>query len=380
MAVASHIPLPAPLRITATLAVEWKRFKGQWSNYIKAAKVDKEEKDCQAAIFLACIGTDAYDVYSNMEFAEETDRSDPAKLMEAFERHCVGEINEVYERYVFNRRQQEPGESFDTFVGDLRRLARTREYGVVEESAIRDRIVLGIRDDATRKKLLQSRKLDLKAIDICRSSEATTRQLRAITTPDEVHSMTRSSASRSMSTSRRGSRSSRASTPGPEYRSSGSRPSNDDRKLPSSPDRRCRYCDRTHEKSRTACPAYQSMCTRCGKKNHWAAVCRQTGSRTTVCELATESLLSLKGTNDKRCFSINVLVDGRKIKFLLDCGSTVNLLPSRMLSMIGKSKTDLLPSRSVLRMFDRTELPTLGMLTAKLMHPRTKTVSMSSST
>lgn len=257
MAVASHIPLPAPLRITATLAIEWKRFKGQWINYVKAAKVDKEDADCQAAIFLACIGTDAYDVYSNMEFADETDRSDPAKLIEAFERHCVGEINEVYERYVFNRRQQEPGESFDTFVGDLRRLVRTCEYGTVEESAIRDRIVLGIRDDATRKKLLQSRKLDLtKAIDICRSSEATTRQLKAISTPDEVQSMTRSSASRSTSSNRRGGRSSRASTPGPQQRSGGSRPPNDYRKQPPSSDHvRCRYCDRTHEKSKTFCPA-----------------------------------------------------------------------------------------------------------------------------
>ena len=328
MAVASHIPLPAPLRITSTLAIEWKRFKGQWINYVKAAKVDKEDADCQAAIFLACIGTDAYDVYSNMEFADETDRSDPAKLIEAFERHCVGEINEVYERYVFHRRQQEPGESFDTFVGDLRRLVRTCEYGTVEESAIRDRIVLGIRDDATRKKLLQSRKLDLtKAIDICRSSEATTRQLKAISTPDEVQSMTRSSASRSTSSNRRGGRSSRASTPGPQQRSGESRPPNDYRKQPPSSDHvRCRYCDRTHEKSKTSCPAYNSSCNRCGVRNHWAVVCRQTGSRSNVnvCELRSEeSLLSLKSANDKRCFS-TVLVDGRKIKFLLDCGSTVN--------------------------------------------------------
>jgi len=148
--------------------VDW--LKGQWINYVNAAKVDTavdnavdKEEDCQAAIFLACIGTDAYDVYANMEFAEERDRSDPAKLIEAFERHCVGEINEVYERYVFNGRQQVPGESFDTFVGDLRRLVLTCEYGMVEESAtVRDRIVLGIRDDATRKKLLQSGKFDLR--------------------------------------------------------------------------------------------------------------------------------------------------------------------------------------------------------------------------
>jgi len=380
MAVASYIPLPAPLRITAALAIEWKRFKGQWMNYVKAAKIDKEEKDCRAAIFLACIGTDAYEVYANMEFAEESYKTDPDKLIEAFERHCIGEINEVYERYIFNRRQQEPGETFDTFVGDLRRLVRTCEYGPVEESTIRDRIVLGIRDDATRKKLLQMRKLNLKkAIDICRSSEATTRQLKDMTTPDEVHSMARSSASRSSSPNHGGSHGNRVSTPGPKRRLGGSRTSYDNRRpssppSSSSPDHRCRFCDRTHEKSKTACPAYNSTCSRCGKRNHWAAVCRQTGSRTNVCEVQDEeSLMSLKGANDKRCFS-NVFVNGRKIKFLLDCGSTVNLLPLKMLSTIGKCKTDLRPSRSVLRMFDRTELPTLGLLTAKLMHPRTRTV------
>ena len=59
---AAQIPLPAPLRTASNLAVEWKRFKGQWLNYVKAAKVDREEKDCQAAIFLACIGADAYEI------------------------------------------------------------------------------------------------------------------------------------------------------------------------------------------------------------------------------------------------------------------------------------------------------------------------------
>jgi len=94
----------------------------------------------------------------------------------------------VYEQYMFNKRQQEPGESFDTFLGDLRRLVRTCQYGAVEDSAIRDRIVLGIRDDATRKKLLRTRQLDLvKAVDICRADEATSRQLKAMTSSEEVH-------------------------------------------------------------------------------------------------------------------------------------------------------------------------------------------------
>ena len=71
-----------------------------------------------------------------MEFAEEEENADPEKLIEAFEKHCIGEVNEVYERYVFNRRQQEPSESFDTFVGDLRRLVKSCGYGNVEDSTV----------------------------------------------------------------------------------------------------------------------------------------------------------------------------------------------------------------------------------------------------
>lgn len=333
---------------------------------MKAAKVNKEEKDCQAAIFLACIGTDAYDIYTTMEFADEGDRADPDKLIEAFERHCIGEINEVYERYIFHRRQQEPGESFDAFVGDLRRLARTCEYGAVEESAIRDRIVLGIRDDATRKKLLQTRKLDLtRAIDICRSSEATTRQMKAITTPEEVQAVHQPSRRRSQSRHRRGGGGGRGQSRAPD----GKQSSGADRRAPSS-ERRCRNCDRSHEKR--SCPAFGSTCNRCGKRNHWAVACRSTGSASTgnasVCELGAEETLFALDNDENRRIYANVLVDGRKVRFLLDCGSTVNLLPASFMT----SSTVLRPSRAPLRMFDRTELRTLGMLTATVRHPRTR--------
>jgi hypothetical protein len=57
-----YIPLPAPLRTSGNLAVEWKRFHGQWQIYSKAAKINREDPDRQAAIFLACIGSEAYEI------------------------------------------------------------------------------------------------------------------------------------------------------------------------------------------------------------------------------------------------------------------------------------------------------------------------------
>jgi transposase InsO family protein len=365
-AVLSHIPLPAPLKTTANLAVEWKRFKGQWINYVKATKISREEKDCQAAIFLACIGTDAYNIYTTMQFDDEADKSDPEKLIDAFEKHCIGEINEVYERYVFHRRQQEPGELFDTFLGDLRRLAKTCGYGTVEESTIRDRIVLGIRDDMTRKKLLQTRTLDLaKAIDICRSSEVTTRQLKDITSPDELKALKQRSARPSSQRS--------SST---RYRRHKSRDQQGRNRSPSAEPRdsvqpRCKYCNGTHKPSKDLCKAYGVTCAACGKKNHFASICRSKQSNEKCDSLIEESLLSLRSPADKRWY-MNAQVDGLKMNFLLDTGSTANVIPMSALKLLHRRLSDLKPSRSTLSMFDNTKLHTFGILSAQLTHNKTK--------
>ena len=365
-AVAPHIPLPAPLKTTANLAVEWKRFKGQWINYVKATKISREEKDCQAAIFLACIGTDAYNIYTTLQFDNEADKSDPEKLIDAFEKHCIGEINEVYERYIFHRRQQEPGEPFDTFLGDLRRLAKTCGYGTVEESTIRDRIVLGIRDDATRKKLLQTRTLDLaKAIDICRSSEVTTRQLKDIMSPDELKALkqhsSRSSSQRSSST---------------RYRHHKSRDQQERNRSPSAErrdivQRRCKFCNGTHKPSKDLCKAYGATCACCGKKNHFASTCRSKQSNDKCDSLMEESLLSLRNVADKRWY-MKAQVDGLELNFLLDTGSTANLIPMSALKLLHRRLSDLKPSRSTLSMFDNTKLHTFGILSAQLTHPNAK--------
>ena len=156
----SNIPFPSQLKITGgNVAAEWKRFKSQWTNFEVASDLEEKPSSKRAAIFLACIGTKAYETFQTMDFESEGDRSDIEKVIDAFERHCVGEVNVTFERYVFNRRMQDVGETFDSYMSDLRRLIKSCDYGALEESILRDRIVIGIRDDATRRKLLQIRKL-----------------------------------------------------------------------------------------------------------------------------------------------------------------------------------------------------------------------------
>ena len=364
MSIASNIPLPAPLKTTASnLAAEWKRFKGQWTNYTKAAKVDRESADCEAAILLACLGADAYTIYESIEFADDADRANPTRLLQVLEAHFIGETNEVYERYVFSSRNQQAGETFDTFLADLRRLVKSCDYGGTEDSMVRDRIVLGVRDDATRRKLLGTRKLDLpKAIDICRALEATARQFKAMTAPDEVQALKGERSNQHRPSSRRSKSRRRDKS---QQRKSDRRAQSKDKG-----DRRCRYCRRTHDAGKHNCPAYGSTCSACGRRNHWAAACEsETQPPKDVKQLSDdESLLALDTADSRRIYS-NVYVNGKKIRFLLDCGSTVNIIPKSIATSLGQ--TTLRPPRSTLRMFDRTQLPSVGMFTATLRHPLT---------
>ncbi|KAK2564322.1 hypothetical protein P5673_012582 [Acropora cervicornis] len=151
----------------------------------------------RTATLLTCIGLDALDVYEGLEFDSEDDKQDIDIVLQKLQRYCIGETNEIYERYRFNKRDQKPNESLDVYVTALRTLAKTCNCGVLENSLIRDWIVIGVRDNQTRKKLLQVSKLTLKeCIDICRSYETSSHQLKEIN-QEEVSAITQSNEKKS---------------------------------------------------------------------------------------------------------------------------------------------------------------------------------------
>ena len=58
-----------------------------------------------------------------MEFENEDPW--PEMILEKMKEYCIGECKETYERYVFNRRDQELNKSGDAYVPALRKLAKT---------------------------------------------------------------------------------------------------------------------------------------------------------------------------------------------------------------------------------------------------------------
>ena len=136
--------------------------------------LNAQPEEYQVALFLHCVGPDALKIYNGLDFANEADSKSLKKIFDMLDLHTIGEINEIYERYMFNCRNQQPDESIDAYVTTLRNLAKTCNFcDCLKDTLLRDRIVWGIRSQQIRKRLLQDRKVTLqKCIDLCRSTEA----------------------------------------------------------------------------------------------------------------------------------------------------------------------------------------------------------------
>lgn len=99
---------------------------------------------------------------STLEFVDNlsisiSEDSDPIDLIiSALRIYICGQSNVVHQRRNFNLRHQDEGEMFDAFLSDLLELAKTCEFCVVcQDSLIRDRIIIGLRDGDIIDKLLE---------------------------------------------------------------------------------------------------------------------------------------------------------------------------------------------------------------------------------
>ena len=138
-----------------------------------------------------CIAPDVLEIYDGLPFANTEEKTEIDKVVELLDAYFIGETNEIYEAYLFNQRVQETGESFDSFLTALRSLVKTCNFGSMQDRMIRDRVVVGVRDNSTRKKLLAENKLTPnKCIDICRASETTPKQLKEMSQAEEVSAIT----------------------------------------------------------------------------------------------------------------------------------------------------------------------------------------------
>ena len=355
----SSLPLPPRLELSGNVAESWKKWKQRWESFEIASRLVDQENKYRVATFITCVGDDAIEIYNALPFEQEEDKQNMSKVLELMERHCIGQTNVIYERYCFNNRNQESGELFDCYLTALKALAKTCNFGALTDELIRDRIVCGIRDGGTRKRLLQEAKLTMRrCLDVCRSVETTETQVKAMSDKDDIHSLKH----RPDVVSKRGIMV------------------------------ECKYRGRNHEKSRDKCLAFGKKCNKCGRENHFAAVCKrelkwkkkenvnrvkeaedlQDSSDDEYCFMVSVGHAKEESVNaiTKQPFKTKILarmkVEGQSIRFQVDSGATCNVISRRDLP----KNCRIVKSKQILNMFNGTQMKSLGKCFINLVNPK----------
>ena len=343
---------PKTLCLEGNTAENWRRWIQRFRLYMCATEKDKKAEKLQCAMLLHCAGEEAQELYNTFTFTDgEKDKIAP--LIKKFEDYCTPRKNTTFERHIFNNRIQKPDETFDQFVTDLRILSKNCEYADLLDGIIRDRIIEGIRDNDTRRRLLREDNLTLgKCIDMCRAAECTQQQMQSFITGatgssndacENVSAVTQNV--HDMRAQRGRGRHSTRSREAPTVKTQRERRNDYTEREQSEHIIDCKYCGQTHVRRR--CPAYGKSCSKCNKANHFAKVCR---SRV-VNEIQEDSNsdddlnLNIEAINidevtssaEENAWYVKLDIKDKRVKFKIDTAAQTNAISKQLARQIKKS-------------------------------------------
>ena len=344
---------PGPLVLDAQAAENWRKFLMSFEIYLIATEKERKSEKLKVNLLLNCAGPDAIEEYSHFVFDESESKECLTDVCRKFEELCQGARNVIYERLVFNQRNQKEGERIENFVSELKRLSLTCEFENLRDSLIRDRIVGGVLSDELSGELLKKADLTLQsAHDHCRTYEASEAQKFRFTKP------------------------STGGTPSTSNIQVVNRKFNDkeQKTFPL-----FKFCGLHHSFfSPKNCPAFKKKCRKCQSEGHFARVCKnptkkskvdfvkhQTSSdddnegeynkvHTYFASIEIETV-SKNYKNDKSMISVKI--GKHDIKMKADTGAEANVIPYDLYKKITRKP------------LQKIHQPLKGWLATKPIHP-----------
>lgn len=381
---------PQPMMMEGDLGIQFKKFIKSFELYLIATGTkERFTTEVHTACLLHCIGPEPREIYENFDLNEE-EKTNYEIVKNKFENWFVPQSNKSVERHKFNTRVQAMSETVDQFYNDLKKIATNCEFGNMRDDLITDRIVCGIRNSKVRDRLLRETKLTLtKALEICKMAERTEVHIKEI-----VYNQGESSAVQEVRMRSNGKTSEKLTNENnrkwnnSNYRykiNEGASTSNarNQGQVNNHCSRQkliinCTRCGRNHGIS--ACPAYNKVCARCKKRNHFANCCKAR-SHNAVNNLNINSENSNEEIRDDYVLSTlkldvvnhNELQDdwyidiylndvNRIVKFKIDTGARINVIPEYLYNEYVNSHIKLCTTRLKVQNYAGNNLTVLGSL------------------
>ena len=278
-------------------------------------------------------------------------------------------------RHNFFQRNQKPGEVFDDFLTDLRKLGADCEFGDLKDSLIRDKIVSGIESTQLKDRLLREENMNLdKCIRICKAAELAGQQIQTLRSGEKIDAVHVNDKKNKKQ--RYPQQKSKASGPNSSTQSMANQEKSNNAQRQTSTQqenqRRGQQCSRCgYQHAPRNCPAYNKTCNICNKLNHFAKVCRNK-KKLQVIEshdsdtefilgkvTVTENVQKVNIVNKEWTEKVKFVDTGKTMVFKLDTGAGCNVIGKEELKKITKQRK-LEKAKAKLTNYNGSNIKVLG--------------------
>ena len=159
--------------------------------YLKRASIyfstNSIEEDKHVSILMSIIGPKVHGLLRNLCAPDRPNSKTYVELCTMLKDHFNLKPLVIVERFYFNWRNQRAGESIAEYVAKLRQVVATCDFGDQLESALRDRLVCGLGNASTQRRLLAEPDLSLdKALKIMQGMEAAEKNLKTLKVSENI--------------------------------------------------------------------------------------------------------------------------------------------------------------------------------------------------
>ena len=130
----------------------WPKWRRRFEQFRTASGLSAASAAQQVNTLLYCLGEEADDVLSSTNITD-AERLVYDTVLQKFDDFFEVRRNVIFERARFNRRNQLDGESSEKYITELYSLIDGCNYGDLKEEMLRDRLVVGIKDQELSEKL-----------------------------------------------------------------------------------------------------------------------------------------------------------------------------------------------------------------------------------
>jgi hypothetical protein len=131
------------------------------NHFFAANGIEDQEK--QRSIFLVSVGAKSYKLTRSLVAPENPTSHSFEELTKLVQDHYQPKPSVIVERFKFNTRCQQPGETIPMYLAELKRLSENCGFGTTLNEMLRDRVVCGTSDAKIQRRLLAEPKLTLES-------------------------------------------------------------------------------------------------------------------------------------------------------------------------------------------------------------------------